>query len=149
MVVALILRNNHSNISSLFPSDAPSDSRLSLSSLVAGHDFQDGTGEKKCSLLGPVGLIVQASMGVLVVLSLVIKRQFEGGKGKAKRKWKIWGMDVGKQLIGQGFVHFLNVGVSARSGIQAQAPYRLTGQWRYRSRMGWRIMERIRVACIF
>lgn len=89
-----------------------STGRLSLSPLIQHGGFQDA--EKKCQLLGPVALVVQGCMGVFVVLSLVIKRQFEGNvkKGIPRRRWRVWSMDVGKQLIGQGFVHFLNVWVS-------------------------------------
>lgn len=58
-----------------------------------------------CKLLGPFALFVQAMMGILVIGSLVYKRQRE----KPKRKWKIWALDVSKQLLGQMFVHTLNV----------------------------------------
>ena len=97
------------NINSTSP---VSTSRLSLSPLISHTGFQDA--EKKCQLLGPVALVVQGCMGVFVVLSLVVKRQYEGNakKGIPRRRWRVWSMDVGKQLIGQGFVHFLNVWVS-------------------------------------
>ena len=49
-------------------------------------------------------------MGVFVILSLVIKRQLE----KKRRPWRIWTWDVGKQLVGQGVIHLLNLLVSAR-----------------------------------
>ncbi|KAJ1019428.1 hypothetical protein NDA16_004545 [Ustilago loliicola] len=58
-----------------------------------------------CKLMGPFALFVQAIMGILVIGSLVYKRQRE----KPKRKWKIWALDVSKQLLGQLFVHILNV----------------------------------------
>lgn len=61
-----------------------------------------------CKLLGPFALAVQAIMGVLVIGSLVYKRQRE----TPKRKWKIWALDVSKQLLGQLFVHMLNVVLS-------------------------------------
>ncbi|WWC66574.1 uncharacterized protein I206_100477 [Kwoniella pini CBS 10737] len=66
------------------------------------------TDEDRCKLLGTTGLIVQAIMGVLVILSLVVKRQLE----KRKRSWRIWVYDVGKQLAGQAVVHVLNVLIS-------------------------------------
>jgi hypothetical protein len=53
-----------------------------------------------CELLGPPALIVQALMGVMVVLTLVYKRHRE----KPKRKWRIWTFDVSKQLVGMWFV---------------------------------------------
>ncbi|CDR88089.1 related to Vacuolar membrane protein [Sporisorium scitamineum] len=61
-----------------------------------------------CKLMGPFALFVQAIMGILVIGSLVYKRQRE----KPKRKWKIWALDVSKQLLGQLFVHILNVVLS-------------------------------------
>lgn len=42
--------------------------------------------DRNCRLLGPFALFVQAVMGVVVVGSLVLKRQGE----KPKRPWKIW-----------------------------------------------------------
>ncbi|ODO11820.1 hypothetical protein I350_00604 [Cryptococcus amylolentus CBS 6273] len=61
-----------------------------------------------CSLLGTTGLVVQALMGVMVISSLVIKKQLE----KRKRSWRIWLLDVSKQLAGQAVVHGLNVLIS-------------------------------------
>ncbi|EIW73201.1 hypothetical protein TREMEDRAFT_26192, partial [Tremella mesenterica DSM 1558] len=62
----------------------------------------------RCRLLGPTALVVQALMGVLVITSLVIKRQLE----KKRRPWRIWTWDVGKQLVGQGVIHLLNLLIS-------------------------------------
>ncbi|KAI3480120.1 hypothetical protein L1887_57719 [Cichorium endivia] len=62
----------------------------------------------KCKLMGPFALFVQAIMGILVIGSLVYKRQRE----KPKRRWKIWALDVSKQMLGQLFVHILNVVLS-------------------------------------
>ncbi|KAK4056196.1 hypothetical protein OIO90_002637 [Microbotryomycetes sp. JL221] len=61
-----------------------------------------------CQLLGPVALVVQALMGVIVVLSLVLKRAQE----KPRRKWRVWIADVSKQVVGQAFVHMSNVVIS-------------------------------------
>ncbi|KAI0089198.1 vacuolar membrane protein-domain-containing protein [Irpex rosettiformis] len=61
-----------------------------------------------CRLLGPTALIVQALMGILVILSLVYKRH----KELPKRPWGIWSFDVSKQIIGQMFVHGVNVLIS-------------------------------------
>ncbi|KAK4687608.1 hypothetical protein P7C73_g2523, partial [Tremellales sp. Uapishka_1] len=63
----------------------------------------------RCRLLGPTALIVQASMGLFVILSLIIKRQLE----KRKRPWRIWLWDVGKQLVGQMVIHGLNLLISS------------------------------------
>ncbi|KAJ7437115.1 vacuolar membrane protein-domain-containing protein [Mycena galericulata] len=61
-----------------------------------------------CRLLGPIALTVQALMGVLVILSLVYKRHRE----KPMRPWRIWLFDVSKQVVGQAYVHGLNVLIS-------------------------------------
>ncbi|KAI6135197.1 vacuolar membrane protein-domain-containing protein [Pisolithus thermaeus] len=63
---------------------------------------------KSCQLLGPTALVVQGLMGVLAILSLVYKRHRE----IHKRPWKIWLFDVSKQVIGQMFIHGLNVLIS-------------------------------------
>ncbi|TXT05036.1 hypothetical protein VHUM_03856 [Vanrija humicola] len=59
----------------------------------------------RCHLLGPTALVVQAIMGVIVIGSLVVKRQLE----KRKRRWRVWVLDVGKQLVGQAVLHGLNI----------------------------------------
>ncbi|KJA29781.1 hypothetical protein HYPSUDRAFT_60632 [Hypholoma sublateritium FD-334 SS-4] len=61
-----------------------------------------------CRLLGPTALIVQALMGLFVILSLIYKRHRE----TPKRPWKIWLFDVSKQVVGQLFVHGINLLVS-------------------------------------
>ncbi|KAJ7167581.1 vacuolar membrane protein-domain-containing protein [Mycena filopes] len=61
-----------------------------------------------CELLGPIALTVQGLMGVLVILSLVYKRHRE----KPMRPWRIWLFDVSKQIVGQMFVHGVNVLIS-------------------------------------
>ncbi|KAJ3808300.1 hypothetical protein F5876DRAFT_7662, partial [Lentinula aff. lateritia] len=61
-----------------------------------------------CQLLGPTALIVQGLMGILVILSMIFKRHRE----KPMRPWKIWLFDVSKQIVGQMFVHGVNVLIS-------------------------------------
>ncbi|PWN24489.1 hypothetical protein BDZ90DRAFT_212407, partial [Jaminaea rosea] len=61
--------------------------------------------DANCRLLGPFALVVQALMGILVVGTLVWKRQRE----RPRRPWKIWLLDITKQMLGQLFVHTLNV----------------------------------------
>jgi hypothetical protein len=62
----------------------------------------------RCFLLGRTALVVQAIMGVVVISSLVIKRQLE----RRKRPWRVWVLDVAKQLVGQAVIHALNLLVS-------------------------------------
>ncbi|KAG2013220.1 vacuolar membrane protein [Coprinopsis cinerea AmutBmut pab1-1] len=61
-----------------------------------------------CQLLGPTALVVQGLLGILVLLSLVYKRYRE----KPRRPWRIWLFDVSKQVVGQMFVHGVNVLIS-------------------------------------
>ncbi|KAF8638524.1 hypothetical protein AX17_002067 [Amanita inopinata Kibby_2008] len=61
-----------------------------------------------CRLLGPTALVVQGLMGILVILSLVYKRHRE----RPVRPWRIWIFDISKQIVGQMFVHGLNVLIS-------------------------------------
>lgn len=68
----------------------------------------DELDEQHCALLGPLALGIQAAMGVIVLLSLLLKRARE----RPKRPWKIWTLDVSKQVIGQAWVHATNVAIS-------------------------------------
>lgn len=62
-----------------------------------------------CALLGPLALVVQALMLVLVLASLVVKRSME----HPKRHWRIFMLDTSKQFIGQAFVHLANLAISS------------------------------------
>ncbi|KAG2115744.1 vacuolar membrane protein-domain-containing protein [Suillus discolor] len=73
---------------------------------IIDHDFP--MDRRSCQLFGPTALVVQALMGVLVILSLVYKRHRE----PQKRPWRIWLFDVSKQIVGQMFVHGVNVLIS-------------------------------------
>lgn len=64
----------------------------------------------KCLLLtGTFAYVIQILLGIAAGLSLVFKRHIE----KPQRPWIIWAFDVGKQIVGGGFVHFSNILVSA------------------------------------
>jgi len=54
-------------------------------------------------------------VGIFVVSSLVVKRQFE----QRKRPWRIWLWDVSKQLVGQAMIHALNLLVSTQRSALA------------------------------
>lgn len=64
--------------------------------------------EPQCELLGPVSIVIQSLMALIVILSLVLKRFRE----KNPRPWKVWVYDVSKQIVGAMGVHFLNVVLS-------------------------------------
>jgi hypothetical protein len=74
-----------------------------------GTPLSDETAEEKqkgqCHLLGPFALIVQGSLGIVAILSLVVKRWRE----TPKRPWLIWFFDVSKQVVGSVLVHILNL----------------------------------------
>lgn len=58
-----------------------------------------------CELLGFESLCLQAFLGTIAILSLVLKRKYE----IPKRPWRIWFFDVSKQVVGALIIHFLNV----------------------------------------
>lgn len=60
----------------------------------------------KCELIGTFSLITQASLGLLCLSSLIIKRSYEY---PIRRTWPVWSFDVSKQLIGAFGVHMFNV----------------------------------------
>ncbi|KAK7470301.1 hypothetical protein VKT23_001732 [Stygiomarasmius scandens] len=76
--------------------------------MLTDDDNYPNVDRHSCQLLGPTALIVQGLMGILVILSLLYKRHRES----PKRPWKIWLFDVSKQVVGQMFVHGVNVLVS-------------------------------------
>ncbi|KAJ3755894.1 vacuolar membrane protein-domain-containing protein [Lentinula raphanica] len=85
----------------------PPNSSPSWLSLNEDGSYPD-VDRHSCQLLGPTALIVQGLMGILVILSLIYKRQRE----KPMRPWRIWLFDVSKQIVGQMFVHGVNVLIS-------------------------------------
>ena len=66
------------------------------------------SGIKNCKLLGFEGILVQGSVGLLSLMSLIVKRYFES----PKRKMNIFLLDVFKQCLSSGFMHFINVFIS-------------------------------------
>jgi len=95
-------------------------STLVARKMIQGVQTDDGDytipiDRKSCSLLGPTALAVQGLMGILVILSLVYKRHRE----PKKRPWKIWFFDVSKQVLGQAFVHSLNLLISGFGAVHS------------------------------
>lgn len=77
------------------------------------HDGADeNTGE--CELLGSFAILVQGSLGVLALFSLVFKRWRE----RPQRPLKIWSFDVSKQVVGSVLVHIANLLMSLLSSGQ-------------------------------
>ena len=73
------------------------------------HDKPEDNG--KCELLGPFAILVQGSLGILALLSLVFKRWRE----RPQRPVKIWAFDVSKQVVGSVLVHIANLMMSLLS----------------------------------
>lgn len=74
------------------------------SQVTRSHSNDDSDG--KCELVGTFSLITQAFLGLLCLLSLLIKRFYEY---PVRRTWPVWIFDVSKQVIGAFGVHVFNV----------------------------------------
>jgi hypothetical protein len=70
--------------------------------------LDEGMDRQSCALLGSTGLIVQGLMAAMVLSTLLLKRL----KEHPKRTWPVWTADVGKQIIGQAYLHASNVLIS-------------------------------------
>ncbi|KAL2787282.1 vacuolar membrane protein-domain-containing protein [Aspergillus keveii] len=81
---------------------------------------EEDTGE--CRLLGPFSILVQASLGLLALLSLVYKRWRE----RPQRPVKVWAFDASKQVFGSSMLHLLNLVMSMFSAGQ----FEITSQYK-------------------
>ncbi|KAF8656050.1 hypothetical protein AX16_002786 [Volvariella volvacea WC 439] len=90
---------------SLLASDGPDIPHTAMGGLLDDYPPVDN---RSCQLLGPTALVVQGLMGILVISSLIYKRHREN----PRRPWRIWLFDVSKQVVGQMFVHGVNLLVS-------------------------------------
>ncbi|KAL4785804.1 vacuolar membrane protein-domain-containing protein [Aspergillus varians] len=84
-----------------------------ISSGYAGDDDDDNS-NGECRLLGPFSILVQASLGMLALLSLVYKRSRE----HPQRPLKVWAFDASKQVFGSSMLHLLNLVMSMFSAGQ-------------------------------
>ena len=75
-----------SRVGKLLPSQLMPTFRHSTFRRSAASDLSDIADDPRCHMFGPTALVVQALMGVLVIASLVYKRQRE----LPRRKWKVW-----------------------------------------------------------
>ncbi|KAL3471701.1 vacuolar membrane protein-domain-containing protein [Aspergillus californicus] len=89
----------------------PMSTSYSATDLDSPGDDEDN-GE--CKLLGPFSLLVQASLGLLALLSLVYKRWRE----RPQRPVKVWAFDASKQVSGSSMLHLLNLVMSLFSAGQ-------------------------------
>lgn len=71
---------------------------------ISAKDSSDSEG--KCELVGTFSLLTQAILGLLCLLSLILKRFYEH---PLRRTWQVWFFDVSKQVIGAMGVHVFNL----------------------------------------
>lgn len=64
----------------------------------------------QCELIGPISLFFQFLLGLIILASLVAKRQYE----VPKRPVKVWVLDITKQIIGSLIIHFMNLAMSLK-----------------------------------
>lgn len=69
---------------------------------------------KQCHLMGSFGVTVQLSLFMFCLSALWIKRNIE----KPRRKLAIFMLDIGKQVIAQTLVHFVNIWISAETNYE-------------------------------
>lgn len=67
---------------------------------------QSSSDNGKCELVGTFSLLTQGFLGLLCLLSLIIKRFYEYPE---RRTWQVWIFDVSKQVIGAMGVHVFNL----------------------------------------
>lgn len=84
----------------------------SFAVVKSGSEAGPGDGESaECHLLGPFALIIQGSLGLLALLSLVFKRWRE----RPQRPLKVWAFDASKQVVGSMLLHVANLLMSLLS----------------------------------
>ncbi len=61
--------------------------------------------EQECELFGFFGIFIQALLALICTLSLGVKKFLPG----ETRSWKVFCLDIWKQLFTAAFAHFLNL----------------------------------------
>lgn len=79
---------------------------LAFSLFIKSPKKAVGDDDGKCELVGTFSLLTQALLGLLCILSLIIKRFHEY---PVRRTWRVWFFDVSKQVIGAFGVHVFNL----------------------------------------
>lgn len=79
--------------------------------VATNADSRSGANNGECQLLGPFALVIQGSLGVLALLSLVYKRWRE----RPQRPLKVWAFDASKQVVGSMLLHVANLLMSLLS----------------------------------
>jgi len=92
-------------------SNIPASSTTSATSpptAIPTDGSKPGAEAGECRLLGPFALFVQGGLGILALLSLVLKRYRES----PRRPVKVWAFDASKQILGSILLHVLNLVMS-------------------------------------
>ncbi|KAI9270448.1 vacuolar membrane protein-domain-containing protein [Phascolomyces articulosus] len=99
------------------PSEPISDLIPVESNALVG-DCSNSGDDEGCKLLDSFAIVVQVSLATTALLVLVYKRWRE----RPQRPVPIWALDVSKQFLGAGVIHFLNLAVSYLVGRPINGP---------------------------
>lgn len=83
-----------------------------------GKNAADSRDDNNCELVGTFSLVTQGILGLLCLLSLLVKRYYEY---PMRRTWCVWFFDVLKQVLGAIGIHIFNVVLSVIKGYDILA----------------------------
>eukprot|EP00929_Paragymnodinium_shiwhaense_P121219 TRINITY_DN93386_c0_g1_i1.p1 TRINITY_DN93386_c0_g1~~TRINITY_DN93386_c0_g1_i1.p1 ORF type:complete len:302 (-),score=37.97 TRINITY_DN93386_c0_g1_i1:476-1381(-) len=66
--------------------------------------------QPECVLLGVFGLLVQSCLALCITAFVLLKWNFEAAWYGKRRRFRVFLLDVSKQIVGATFVHCLNIG---------------------------------------
>ncbi|OBA20097.1 hypothetical protein METBIDRAFT_33057 [Metschnikowia bicuspidata var. bicuspidata NRRL YB-4993] len=89
----------------------------SLPTISTYTSLENSDSDGKCELVGTFSLLTQAFLGLLCLLSLIIKRFYEN---PVRRTWQVWFYDVSKQVVGSFGVHVFNLILSILKSLPSQ-----------------------------
>lgn len=82
-----------------------------------GKHRDNSNDDEQCQLLGPLALVIQATMGLIAILTLLFKRSRE----HPQRPLWVWVFDVSKQIFGALGLHFINLLLSTNNASPSSA----------------------------
>lgn len=82
-----------------------------------GKHRDNSNDDEQCQLLGPLALVIQATMGLIAILTLLFKRSREN----PQRPLWVWVFDVSKQIFGALGLHFINLLLSTNNASPSSA----------------------------
>jgi len=84
---------------------------LTLMQGIQGLQQNTTTSDEQCNLTDSFGFMVQFILAAVAFSILVLKRYRE--PKYERRSFLVWSLDISKQAIGAGFIHFFNVAASS------------------------------------